>query len=164
MHNLYFQFKRSYWGMQNKVRQPLKDMEITAARVDMLYAITNMEFGVEQRTLAGALGVKKSVVSRMLKALLMQELVEREKSKRDRRMWIVRLTTAGKEKLDAVFKRFVRSHRIKKWIFEALVGPDWRKKRQERHWELMVIDESVQHIRDWFGGGGTIYYPWHPDD
>jgi hypothetical protein len=29
----------------------------------------------------------------------------------------------------------------------------------------MVLDGNVQQIRDWFGGGGTIYYPWgHPDE
>ena len=166
MNELFFQFKRSYWGIQNKIREPLKEMEITSARVDMLYAIKRRDESswVEQRTLATALGVKKSVVSRMLKALLERQLVERQKSYRDKRMWILRLTTAGRAKLKAVFKKFVRSHKIKKWLFEALVGPDWRKKRQERFWELLVIDESVQRIRDWFRGGGTIYYPWHPDD
>lgn len=166
MHQLFFQFKRSYWGIQNTLRRPLTKMAngITAARMDMFYALEKSAQPREQRLLAEKLGVVKSVVSRMLRSMERLGWIQRHKAEYDRRMWLVTVTEAGRQVFESVFAMFVKSHAMARCVFEALMGRRW-KMRDERLWRLMVLDGNVQQIRDWFGGGGTIYYPWgHPDE
>ena len=168
MHHLFFQVKRSYWGIQNTLRRPLKKIArgITPARVDMLYALERSPWkrGREQRLLPEKLGVVKSVVSRMLQSMEDLGWIRRERAPYDRRRWIVAVTDAGKEVLRRVFARFVKSRLASTWVFQALMGESW-KKRTERLSALILLDDCLQRIRDWFRGGGTLYYPWgHPDD
>lgn len=169
MHQMFFQFKRSYWGIQNTLRKPLKKVAsgVTAARMDMLYALEHSPWAClrkEQRLLSEKLGVVKSVVSRMLRAMERLGWITREKAEDDRRMWIVNVTKAGKEVLECALGRFYRSGLTQHWMHRALMGSLWRN-RDKRLWQLMLLDDAAQRVRNWFGGGGAIYYPWgHPDD
>jgi DNA-binding MarR family transcriptional regulator len=166
---MFFQVKRSYWGIQNKLRMPLKRVAegITPARIDMLYALEHSHWyrlEKEQRLLSEKLGVVKSVVSRMLRSMERRGWITRKKDEDDRRRWIVTVTDAGKELLERVLGGFYRSGATQHWMHRTLMGDDWRN-RDVRQRRLMMCDGIVQCIRDWFLGGGTIYYPWgHPDE
>jgi DNA-binding MarR family transcriptional regulator len=169
MHHMFFQIKRSYWGIQNKLRKPLKVVAdgITPARVDMLYALEHSRWErhkKEQRQLSTKLGVVKSVVSRMLRSMERRGWITRQKDHEDRRLWIVTVTDAGKQLLEYVLGCFYRSGTTQHWMHRALMGELWRD-RGERLRRLMTFDGTIQCIRDWFRGAGTLYYPWgHPDD
>ena len=169
MHQIFFLFKRCYWGIQNKLRWPLKkDFDITPARVDMLYAIEKSPCvepaAQEQRRLAEKLGVTRSVVSRMLKAMERRGWIRREKAEYDRRMWLVSVTEKGQELLDRVMRRFVKSGRVAHWVYRGLMDAWWWK-RTLRFERLLFFEDDLQCFRKNFNGGGTLYYPFgHPDD
>ena len=169
MHQIFFLGKRSYWGIQNKLRRPLKDkFDITPARVDMLYAIQRSRCAepvvVEQRRLTEKLGVTRSVVSRMLRAMEGLGWIRREKAEYDRRMWLVWLTDQGQELLDRVMRAFVKSGRVAHWVYRGLMGDRWRK-RDLRFMTLLYAEDHLRVFRKNFNGGGTLYYPFgHPDD
>jgi DNA-binding MarR family transcriptional regulator len=167
MHQIFFLLKRSYWGIQNRLRSPLKDdFEITPARVDMLFAIEKSRYALpekEQRRLTKKLGVTRSVVSRMLRAMERRGWIRREKAKYDRRMWLVSITETGQELLDRVMRRFVKSGRVAHWVYVALLY-EWRN-RTLRFWRLLHFEGELDRFREKFNGGGTLYYPFgHPDD
>jgi DNA-binding MarR family transcriptional regulator len=169
MHQLFFQFKRSHWGIQNTLRGPVKRIVegMTPARMDMFYALER-QYGRgprEQRLLSGMLGVVKSVVSRMLKSMEALGWIRREKAEYDRRMWLITLTKAGKEAFESLYAMFCKSRAMARCVFHALGGKRWKHHRDDQLWHLMLFDEYAKQIGDWFRGGGTIYYPWgHPDD
>ena len=168
MHQIFFLFKRSYWGIQNKLRVPLKDFDITPARVDMLYAIkeSNGDWLAqrEQRRLTRKLGVTRSVVSRMLRAMVRLGWISRTKAEYDRRMWLVSITEKGKELLDRVMRTFVKSGRVAHWVYVGLMDAWWRKRRL-RFQRLLFFEDELQCFRKNFNGGGTLYYPFgHPDE
>ena len=167
MHQIFFLCKRSYWGIQNKLRWPLKDkFDITPARVDMLYAIEKSRYAVsekEQRRLTKKLGVTRSVVSRMLRAMEALGWISREKAEYDRRMWLVSITELGQELLDRVMKRFVKSGRVAHWVYVGLLYEWWN--RDLRFWRLIYFEDELRGFRAMFNGGGTLYYPFgHPDE
>ena len=167
MHQIFFLCKRSYWGIQNKLRWPLKDkFDITPARVDMLYAIEKSRYAVsekEQRRLTKKLGVTRSVVSRMLRAMEALGWISREKAEYDRRMWLVSVTDKGQELLDRVMRAFVKSGRVAHWVYLGLL-PNWRN-RDLRFERLIFFEADLCFFRRNFNGGGTLYYPFgHPDD
>ena len=169
MHQIFFLAKRSYWGIQNKLRWPLKDdFDITPARVDMLYAIEKSPCvepaAKEQRRLTKKLGVTRSVVSRMLKAMLALGWISREKAAYDRRLWLVSITEKGQELLDRVMRSFVKSGRVAHWVYRGLLG-DWWRKRGLRFERLIFFEADLSFFRQNFNGGGTLYYPFgHPDE
>ncbi len=75
--------------------------QLTPARGDMMLAMLHQE--LSQTELVLALGVSKSVVSRMVQALEALGLVARRKPKEDRRVRLVSLTEAGRRTLDTYF-------------------------------------------------------------
>jgi DNA-binding MarR family transcriptional regulator len=168
MHQIFFLMKRSHWGIQNKLRSPLKDdFDITAARVDMLNAIHKSRYNQwlkEQRRLSERLGVTRSVVSRMLRAMELRGWIRREKAEYDRRMWLVSITETGQELLDRVMRKFVRSGRVAHWVYRGLMGKLWWR-WGVRFDRLLFFEDDLDFFRRNFKGGGTLYYPFgHPDD
>src|SRR5579862_2539415 len=159
MHELFFQFKRSYWGIQKMFRGPVHGIApgMTPARVDLLYALVNRPWPAdrEQRLLPERLGVCKSVVSRMLKSLKELGWITKQKKEDDRRMWIVTVTKAGKEAFDNVYEMLVKSRATARCVFHALGGTRWKHRKQTRFDELMMLDDLAQVIRNWFRGGGS---------
>ena len=75
--------------------------QLTPARGDMMLAMLHQE--LSQTELVLALGVSKSVVSRMVQALERLGLVARRKSNEDGRVRLVSLTEAGRCTLDTYF-------------------------------------------------------------
>ncbi len=70
MHRVFFGLKRAYYASLGLTRRTLRDMGLTAARMDLLYVIHKKgRHGILQSDLWRTLGVCPSVVSRMLKRL-----------------------------------------------------------------------------------------------
>jgi DNA-binding MarR family transcriptional regulator len=168
MHQMFFVTKRAHWGMQNKMRRPLKKkFDVTAGRVDMLHAISKETWreSKEQRRLVEKLGCVRSVVSRMLIAMEKLGLIRREKADYDRRMWLVSLTKKGARLLDRVTRSYLRSGVAKVWVYKAVAGGWWRKKGY-RFGRLLEFEGMVSMLREGFNGRGALQlYPFgHPDE
>ncbi len=75
MHAILFSLKRAHHATLTVSRELLRPFGLTPARFDMLCAILK-HFGIAQKDLANALGVKPPTVSRMVKSLVALDLVE----------------------------------------------------------------------------------------
>jgi DNA-binding MarR family transcriptional regulator len=166
MHAALFGLKRSYWGSLKPMRKRLKDMGLTAARFDLLYVLSQRRIAVPQSALRRALGVTAPVVSRMLKALGNLGHVERKPDPFDRRGHLVSLTVGGRFKIREAIAEFIRSGDIDVAVEEGLCPgmPPTLRRQHEAFVRMHRLETLLDWLRDGFDAGGTLYYPWHPDD
>ena len=167
MHAGYFGLKRAYYGSLKVTRKKLADMGLTAARFDLLYLLAERpEQPRSQAKLIRILGVTPPVVSRMLKSLRERGLVERTRHDRDRRKWLVTLTTSGRALIRRAMDLFILCKRG--WRrFERGLCPDLapgRERADTAFWLMCDLEYLLDTLRRGFDAGGTLYYPWHPDD
>ena len=167
MHAILFGLKRAYWGSIANSRRPLLEHQphLTAARFDLLHVVQKspMKY-VRQSRLPGALGVCRPVVTRMLKSLVALGWVTRERSKTDRRTYDVRLTEGGAKMIDFAYHRFVRSVRARRWVHQALLGMEKWPDMGAAFEAVEAVEYWLKRLRKAWKAGGTLYYPWHPDD
>jgi DNA-binding MarR family transcriptional regulator len=167
MHAAFFGLKRAYWGSLRATRKALQERGLTAARFDLLYLLwESPRFPRRQRTLTRSLGVTAPVVSRMLKALRELGLVVRVRDWIDRRGWLVSLTAEGRERMGKAVRHFVRQRGAWRHVEHALCAdvPEGPKRRDAALWLMCHLEELLERLREGFGAGGSLYYPWHPDD
>ena len=167
MHAILFGIKRAYWGSLAKSRRPLREhrCHLTAARFDLLYAVrSNSSNIIWQSKLRHMLGVCRQVVTRMVKSLVALGWLTRKRSEADRRTYDVELTEEGVTVIDEAHYCFVRCVRARRWVHQALLGMD-------RWPDLDLAFEAVGKLEAWLNrlrsawrAGGTLVYPWHPDD
>ena len=109
--------------------------QLTPARGDMMFAMLREE--LSQKQLVLALGVSKSVVSRMVRALEKLQLVARRTPKEDRRVRLVSLTESGRVALDIFFDGWMpddghesiqadAEHEVLEQLRDELVGTGFR--------------------------------------
>jgi DNA-binding MarR family transcriptional regulator len=166
MHAAYFGLKRSYWGSLATTRKRLKDMGLTAARFDMLYALLRRGMPVRQRYFVHKLGVTSPVVSRMLKSLRQLGYVDRKRDILDARAWLTSLTRMGRTKIREAIHEFRTLGLIDRIVEECLcprMPPDVHREN-EAFLRMGQLEFLLDTLRDGFDTGGTLYYPWHPDD
>jgi DNA-binding MarR family transcriptional regulator len=166
MHAAYFGLKRSYWGSLGTTRKRLKEMGLTAARFDMLYALLEHRTPVKQRFLVRKLGVTSPVVSRMLKSLRQLGYVDRRRDNLDARAWLTFLTPAGRFKIRDAIHEFITEGLIDRIVEESLcprMPPD-PNREDEAFARMGELEFLLDTLRDGFNARGTLYYPWHPDD
>ena len=168
MHAILFGLKRTYWGSIARSRRPLHEHQphLTAARFDMMHAIQQQgpKQSVLQSELRRVLGVCRPVVTRMLQSLMQLGWVVRTRSDVDRRTYAVRLTEAGAKVIEWAYYRFVTSVRAKRWVNQALIGMEKWPDLALAFTATAALDEQLTCMRAVWNAGGTLYYPWHPDD
>jgi DNA-binding MarR family transcriptional regulator len=168
VHAAFFGLKRAYWGSLRVTRKQLTAMGLTAARFDLLYLLAAVpwELPHAQKEIIAKLGVTPPVVSRMLKALREKGLVSRARDRRNRREWLISLTTTGRLLIRRAIDFFIRSGRAWKRVQRGLCpamapGED---RDDEALWRMCGLEEMLDRLREGFRAGGTLYYRWHPDD
>jgi DNA-binding MarR family transcriptional regulator len=167
MHAILFGLKRAYWGSIKNSRRPLLEHQphLTAARFDLLHVVQKSPMkSVRQSRLPGSLGVCRPVVTRMLKSLVALGWVTRERSKFDRRTYDVGLTEEGATMIDFAYHRFVRSVRARRWVHQALLGMEKWPDMDAAFEAVGALERWLSQLRREWKAGGSLYYPWHPDD
>ena len=167
MHAILFGLKRAYWGSIAKSRRPLREHRphLTAARFDLLHAVRLHPLqSMLQSRLRRVLGVCRPVVTRMVKSLVELGWLRRERSAIDRRTYDVWLTEEGAKVIDSAHHRFVRSVRARRWVHQGLLGMDRWPDRDEALEAVEALEGWLNRLRAQWSAGGTLYYPWHPDD
>jgi DNA-binding MarR family transcriptional regulator len=103
MHALFFEIKTAYLSAQVVARRIAREIDLTPARFDRLFAISERGpfQGTRQDELRRKLHVSTSNVSRMVRALERLGWVERTRDREDRRTWRIRLTPRAEEMLGA---------------------------------------------------------------
>jgi DNA-binding MarR family transcriptional regulator len=112
MNAVYFGLKRAFQGWLRIGRKEFLSRGLTAARFDLLYAMTvegkPRETFTFQSTLRRVLGVSRATVSRMLISLEELGLVRRQRSEEDRRQLEVYLTPMGASRIERAFDDIVK--------------------------------------------------------
>lgn len=146
MDDVLFGAKRAYWATLRFSSRKLASFGITPARLDMLRVIyaTPMR-SVSQRYVRHHLGVARSVVSRMLRALEELGLVERgERFAHDRRTRVCRLTSRGRELVASVWRELVQS----RVVADELDGI-WREPQVMRESAGLIFTDLALSFGRW---------------
>jgi DNA-binding MarR family transcriptional regulator len=164
MNHFLYATKRAYYGTLRVVRAPATSVGITAARFDLIYAIFGSYGGqIHQAGLARKVGVSVPVVARMLRSLEQLGYVLRERSRLDRRKILVALTKAGRRCFLRARLVLMCSGLVDLAIDSALGGKQWFEEAYTLVQKEM-LDDVLTRLREAFGAGGELYYPWHPED
>jgi DNA-binding MarR family transcriptional regulator len=165
MHSIMFGLKRAYWGSLKPTRKRLTKLGLTAARFDMLY-ILRRGHPTAQSSITRRLGVTPPVVSRMLKSLRELDLVTRQRGWGDRREWIVALTARGRTTIRRAIDAFIHSRRAQHIVERAICPamPAGPAREDAALFAMDTLESLLDRLREGFRAGGTLYYPWHPDD
>jgi DNA-binding MarR family transcriptional regulator len=165
MHAVMFGCKRAYYATLGLSRKELANMGLTAARFDLLYALSGGSKW-PQSALRGVLGVCASVVSRMLKSLEELGYVCRGRLVDDLRQRWVSLTDAGRARIHRAIEHFITSGYAQLALIVALVpgsaGRWWDE--SDGFFALDNAESVLRHLRRAFGDTAFLSYPWHPDD
>ena len=168
MHAAFFGLKRAYWGSLGTTRKKLTAMGLTAARFDLLYILRKALWGFPllQRSLHRKLGCTPPVISRMLKSLRELGLVTRSRCATDTRRCLVGLTVTGRLLIDRAIRYFMIRRRADRIVQQGLCPamPPGLERRNAAFKEMCVLEPILDHLREGFHAGGTLDYPWHPDD
>jgi DNA-binding MarR family transcriptional regulator len=167
MHAIFFGLKRAHHGTLRLTRSILAALGLTAARFDLLYAITKSNDRMIQSALRKVLGVSRATVSRMLSSLEELGLVRRTIPPADRRQKLVELTTKGRLRIAFAHRHLTRSGWAQLAVDSALGGED-----SECRWcdEAECVGATgslellLQRIRHAFNDQATLDYPWGPNE
>ena len=164
MHAIFFGLKRAFQSTLRRTWPWCDTVGLTPARFDMLWGLRGARYGMAQSNLRRMLGVSRTTVSRMVRALEQKALVHRRRSERDKRQLRVTITRLGRLLVKRLHRFFIKSGEARRAIVRALV--DEKHWRNEGVW-LVAMDEAesvFRRLRDGFGDIADLHYPWHPDD
>ena len=86
----------------------MADVNVTPVQFALLFA-ASQETGLDQRTLAGRIGLDTSTIGTVVDRLESRELIERNVSPDDKRVRLLSVTPAGKKLLQAVMPAMLRA-------------------------------------------------------
>jgi DNA-binding MarR family transcriptional regulator len=163
----FFSTKRAHYAVLRILRKPLKSFGLTSARYDLLHVLfgdggqKSRGSSVGQREICRALGVCKSVVSRMLKSLEKLGLVTRWGLLMDKRRKWVELTPRGLNCMRETRQRLERAAR--RLLCVAICG-GIRCDAATTFGHLCNFEGYLHAISHYYGDTAALLYPWHPDD
>jgi len=164
MHQISFLMKRCFQSalrFHRPLSQPLH-RKLTPARFDLLYAVLGRSGrgSAEQTDIVKMLGVTRPTISRMLRSLRELGWIQRKRSPRHPRAWIIFLTDIGKSLMKlatrVIIKRGFMHNVYRDFNDRSDPDPDWRVFLAV-HW----LDKLARHL----GDGATFEFDYgHPDD
>ncbi len=121
MDEVFFGLKRGHLAATRFSARLLFKFGLTPARFDLLRLVLHSgAAGMSQAYLRARLGVARSTVSRMLRALEQLGLVERDATSFDRRSRTCKLTVEGRSRVMAVMGELITTFVVAHAIDEAL--------------------------------------------
>ena len=170
MDPLFFGLKRAFHSSLRIARRDFKELGLTPARMDVLYAVDKAHKAkrpVWQSQLRRTLGyTARSTMTQMLRALEALAWIRRKRSERDARQLEVELTQAGREKLARATFHFCSG-----WGFAA---PDWAidwpppLPDETGAWSAYLqesdrLDTTLSNFRFALRDTSSVLYPWLED-
>ncbi len=169
MHRLFFSIKRVHWLWDRKCREVLRCDEgpiVTPSQWLLLRTLYTYRQGLVRFKLAGLLGVAASGVSRMVKLLEDDDLVERSRPYKDKRLVRVKLTPIGEGLVEYLLRN---RYREPVDDFAERNAEEWFASTELPDVELAVLDDFLIRARvrqcetaiypvPWYGG--EILYGW----
>lgn len=85
------------------VRKTQKGNQISAQEIDFLFRAAFAKEVMTPGQLATAMGVSKTIVSRLIEQLEKKAFINKEKDENDKRSYVIRVTDSGKEEIDRMY-------------------------------------------------------------
>ena len=85
------------------VRKTQKGNQISAQEIDFLFRAAFAKEVMTPGQLATAMGVSKTIVSRLIEQLEKKAFISKEKDENDKRSYVIRVTDSGKEEIDRMY-------------------------------------------------------------
>ncbi len=171
MNAILFGLKRAWHGSLRVTRQALASMGLTAARFDLLHAVSERGTNtITQSELRRRLGVNRATVSRMLRSLEDLGLVLREPCYSDRRTLRVSLSDEGRHRIQIAQEQGIGTGAAQLAVDSAVAGfppgaPGAGWHDDEACFQTTcVLDSLLDGLRHTYRDFATLHYPWHPDD
>jgi DNA-binding MarR family transcriptional regulator len=145
MDDMLFGAKRAYWATFSFSKKKLERFGITPARITLLrviYAAPTRQ--ASQSYVRHHLGVARSVVSRMMRALEGLGLLERDRHQDDRRTRICKLTARGRELVAGVWSKLVHSR-----IVARAIDAIWREPHTTRKLAMPIFEGLTLSFGRW---------------
>lgn len=107
------------------IRKSGKSKHTSAQEIDFLFRIALSEEPLTPRQITSAMGISKTIVSRLTDHLESKGLICKEASASDRRSYCIRITGAGKDEIDRMYYYYLDplytlQKNMKKEKFETL--------------------------------------------
>lgn len=162
MHTTLFAMKQAHLSAVRLSMRDTSTVQLTPARLDMLRTILERPGTVLQSALRRLLGVSKTVISIMVRALERTGFITRSRAGDDRRTFILELTRKGKRALRSVFY----TAETKGFLDLALVSAFVEHHTPRPRWLITVyrLEKRLAMFRAAFGRGSTTYNPWEWND
>jgi DNA-binding MarR family transcriptional regulator len=162
MHNLTFVLKRAHHNTLRMLRPIAAKHDLTPARFDLLNILLLRDFHQQvmpyQAAIARALGLCRSTICKMVKALVKAGFVERKVAMwGDQRCQRLKLTPYGRRCLLRILKA-IRNRAVERPLLKALVR--WGRTRDERNTFLHALELRAFRL-SWALGEWTVFSP-HP--
>jgi DNA-binding MarR family transcriptional regulator len=157
-----FEMKRGHLAAARFARRMLKRFEMTPARFDLMTAIGAK--GAVQSDLWRRLGVVRSAVSELLRALLALEWVKRVRASDDGRTWFVTWTQRGRDAYVRANEGCVLSGDVGVHVDAALVNRDYERDPESKRIELIHLMDSFIVEFGWWKQGDDSLYIWDPEE
>jgi len=116
----------------------MADMNVTPVQFALLFA-ASQETGLDQRTLAGRIGLDTSTIGAVIDRLESRELIERNVSPDDKRVRLLSVTPAGKKLLQAVMPAMLRAQ-------ERMLAP---LPKADRSKFMVMVKRIVEENNAW---------------
>jgi DNA-binding MarR family transcriptional regulator len=134
MDDLFFGVKRTHLAVNRWALHRLREFGVTPARFDLMRLIYERNYWWTQDAIRHRLGVARSTVSRMVRALEVLGWITRERARWDRRTLICRLTYEGRRVVASVMSALIWPRVIMRAIDEALRVDDPARERVAAEW------------------------------
>jgi DNA-binding MarR family transcriptional regulator len=173
MNAVFFGLKRAHHSVLGLGRGTLKKVGLTAARFDLLFALTEngrRRLGWKrQSAVRRILGVTRPTVSRMVRSLELLGIVKRRRCRYDRRQLQIAFTPRGWFRFRFTYRHLTRSGWAQLAVDSALGASS---SGGENLWydmdhclsEMATFEEYLGKIRYAFRDFGKLEYLWHPFD
>jgi DNA-binding MarR family transcriptional regulator len=134
MDDLFFGVKRTHLAVNRWALHRLREFGVTPARFDLMRLIYERNFWWTQDAVRHRLGVARSTVSRMMRALEALGWMTRERSKWDRRTLVCTLTYEGRRVVASVMSALIWPRVIMRVVDEALRVEEPKRDRDAAEW------------------------------
>lgn len=85
------------------IRKAQKGKYTSAQEIDLLFRAALSEEPMTPGQLTEAMGVSKTIISRVIDQLELKKLIEKEKGRSDKRSYVIRVTETGKKEIDDMY-------------------------------------------------------------
>lgn len=85
------------------IRKTQKGNQILAQEIDFLFRVAFAKELMTPGQLAMAMGVSKTIISRLTEQLERKKFISKERDEIDRRSYVIRVTDSGKEEIDRMY-------------------------------------------------------------